>query len=209
MPRIGIDLGTTNTLAALVYDDGPHVIPRGAGRTCRVSSGSARARDDDGRGGREADNAGERVVRSVKRLMGRTYSEAKGEGAREVLPRLREPRPAGRQRPRPRAARRRRLRAPPLAARGQRAHPGPRAPPRRDRARGPGRFGGDHGARLLPRSPPQRDPRRGAARRGSRSLGGDLSTSRAPPPSPSLRVVGRGPGRAGAGRGLGRRAPST
>jgi molecular chaperone DnaK (HSP70) len=80
MPRIGIDLGTTNTLAALVYDDGPHVIPRGAGENVP----SVVWFREDGGGdvvGREADNAGERVVRSVKRLMGRTYSEAVAEGA--------------------------------------------------------------------------------------------------------------------------------
>lgn len=80
MPRIGIDLGTTNTLAALVYDDGPHVIPRGAGLSVpsvvRFPEG-----DDDVVVGRLAANEIERVVRSVKRLMGRTYSEAVSEGA--------------------------------------------------------------------------------------------------------------------------------
>jgi molecular chaperone DnaK (HSP70) len=79
MPRIGIDLGTTNTLAALVYDDGPHVIPRGAGE----SVPSVVRFGDDGEVvvGREAANETERVVRSVKRLMGRTWSEAMEEGA--------------------------------------------------------------------------------------------------------------------------------
>jgi len=79
MPRIGIDLGTTNTLAAFVYDDGPHVIPRGGGESVPsvvwFREGAAAVV------GREGDNAGERVVRSVKRLMGRTYSEGIGEGA--------------------------------------------------------------------------------------------------------------------------------
>jgi molecular chaperone DnaK (HSP70) len=82
MPRIGIDLGTTNTLAALVYDDGPHVIPRGAGENVP----SVVWYPDQGIGGRvvvgrEAANEIDRVVRSVKRLMGRTWSEAVGEGA--------------------------------------------------------------------------------------------------------------------------------
>jgi actin-like ATPase involved in cell morphogenesis len=80
MPRIGIDLGTTNSLAALVYDDGPHVIPRGAGET----TPSVVFYNDDPAAevvGREADNELECVVRSAKRLMGRTYSEAMAEGA--------------------------------------------------------------------------------------------------------------------------------
>jgi molecular chaperone DnaK (HSP70) len=81
MPRIGIDLGTTNTLAALVYDDGPHVIPRGAGENVPSVVWFREGAGEDAVVGREADNAGERVVRSVKRLMGRTYSEATGEGA--------------------------------------------------------------------------------------------------------------------------------
>ena len=82
MPRIGIDLGTTNTLAALVYDDGPHVIPRGAGES--VPSVVQYPEGDEGDEvvvGRLAGNETERVVRSVKRLMGRTYSEAMSEGA--------------------------------------------------------------------------------------------------------------------------------
>jgi molecular chaperone DnaK (HSP70) len=82
MPRIGIDLGTTNTLCALVYDDGPHVIPRGAGENVP----SVVWYRDAGNGadvvvGREAANEIERVVRSVKRLMGRTWSEAVAENA--------------------------------------------------------------------------------------------------------------------------------
>jgi len=82
MPRIGIDLGTTNTLAALVYDDGPHVIPRGSGEIIpSVVWFRDGADPKDVVVGREAANEIECVVRSVKRLMGRTWSEALGEGA--------------------------------------------------------------------------------------------------------------------------------
>jgi molecular chaperone DnaK (HSP70) len=84
MARIGIDLGTTNTVAAMVYDDGAHVIPRGRGRIIpsavhfRWQEG-----DDDVLVGEEAAKwmAEGRVVRSVKRLMGRQYAEALGQGS--------------------------------------------------------------------------------------------------------------------------------
>jgi actin-like ATPase involved in cell morphogenesis len=82
--RIGIDLGTTNTVAAMVYDDGAHVIPRGRGR---VIPSAVHFRWQEGDGdvvvGEEAEKwmAAGRVVRSVKRLMGRTHSEALREGS--------------------------------------------------------------------------------------------------------------------------------
>ena len=84
MLRVGIDLGTTNTLVAMVYDDGPHVVPRGAGR---IIPSVVHYRWASGEGdvvvGEEADNLeqGGRVVRSVKRLMGRTFEEAEREGS--------------------------------------------------------------------------------------------------------------------------------
>lgn len=79
MARIGIDLGTTNTVVAMVYDDGPHVVPRGRGR---LIPSAAFFRWEHGAQdvvvGEEAERwmAEGRVVRSVKRLMGRTYAEA-------------------------------------------------------------------------------------------------------------------------------------
>jgi molecular chaperone DnaK (HSP70) len=87
--RIGIDLGTTNTVAAMVYDDGAHVIPRGRGRLIpsavhfRWQEG-----EQDVAVGEEAEKwmAEGRVVRSVKRLMGRTYSEALRQGSERYFP---------------------------------------------------------------------------------------------------------------------------
>jgi molecular chaperone DnaK (HSP70) len=84
MALIGIDLGTTNTVAALTYDDGPHVIPRGEGRVIpsvvyyRWESGL-----DDVVVGQDAEKweADGTALRSVKRLMGRTYDEALREGS--------------------------------------------------------------------------------------------------------------------------------
>src|SRR5262245_60031620 len=79
MARIGIDLGTTNTVVAMVYDDGPHVVPRGRGR---LIPSAVFFRWEQGPSdvvvGEEAERwmAEGRVVRSVKRLMGRTYAEA-------------------------------------------------------------------------------------------------------------------------------------
>jgi molecular chaperone DnaK (HSP70) len=89
MPRIGIDLGTTNTAVAMVYDDGAHVLPRSRPELIpslvyfRWDAGK-----DDVVVGREAFNAGAepRVVRSVKRLMGRTYQEAQREGSLKYFP---------------------------------------------------------------------------------------------------------------------------
>src|SRR6185503_18712108 len=79
MARVGIDLGTTNTVVAMVYDDGAHVVPRGRGRTIPSSVFFRWERGpDDVVVGEEAEKwmAEGRVVRSVKRLMGRTYAEA-------------------------------------------------------------------------------------------------------------------------------------
>lgn len=89
MTLIGIDLGTTNTLAAMVYDDGPHVIPRGEGRIIpsvvyfRWESGA-----DDVVVGRDAEKweADGTAIRSAKRLMGRTYEEALREGSDRYFP---------------------------------------------------------------------------------------------------------------------------
>jgi len=89
MARIGIDLGTTNTVVALVYDDGPHVVPRGRGR---IIPSVVHFRGEDGDAdivtGEEADRfeSGTRVVRSVKRLMGRTHDEALSEGSAKFFP---------------------------------------------------------------------------------------------------------------------------
>ena len=82
MARIGIDLGTTNSVVAMVYDDGAHVVPRGRGRVIPSTvffRGKGGA--DDVVVGEEAERwmAEGRVVRSVKRLMGRTYAEALAE----------------------------------------------------------------------------------------------------------------------------------
>lgn len=89
MARIGIDLGTTNTVVALVYDDGPHVVPRGRGRVIpSVVHFRGGARAGDVAVGEEADRveAGGCVVRSVKRLMGRTHDEALSEGSAAYFP---------------------------------------------------------------------------------------------------------------------------
>lgn len=88
MIRIGIDLGTTNTLAAMTYDDGPHVMPRHQGQ---ITPSVVYFRWDDGENdvlvGEEAANHGsDRVVRSIKRLMGRTYEEALNDGAEKYFP---------------------------------------------------------------------------------------------------------------------------
>src|SRR5262245_41247678 len=82
MARIGIDLGTTNTVVAMVYDDGAHVVPRGRGRVIPSTvffRGGGGA--DDVVVGEDAERwmAEGRVVRSVKRLMGRTHAEALAE----------------------------------------------------------------------------------------------------------------------------------
>ena len=81
--RIGIDLGTTNSAAAMVYDDGPHIIPRGrAELTPSVVFYRWQSSLDDVVVGKEADNfIHPRVIHSIKRLMGRTYEKALEEGA--------------------------------------------------------------------------------------------------------------------------------
>lgn len=88
MPRVGIDLGTTNTVVAMVYDDGPHVVPRGRGRTIPsvVLYGAGTSAGPGVTVGEEAANAGDAAVRSVKRLMGRTYEEAVAERSLEFFP---------------------------------------------------------------------------------------------------------------------------
>jgi molecular chaperone DnaK (HSP70) len=86
MVCIGIDLGTTSSLGALVYDDGPHVIPRRAGTV--VPSAVAFDGPPEARPplvGQEADrDLG--AVRSIKRLMGRTWDEALREGSQRFFP---------------------------------------------------------------------------------------------------------------------------
>lgn len=88
MIRIGIDLGTTNTLAAMTYDDGPHVMPR---HQRQIKPSVVYFRWEDGENdvvvGDEAVHRGyPRVVRSIKRLIGRTYDEAVKEGAEKYFP---------------------------------------------------------------------------------------------------------------------------
>jgi molecular chaperone DnaK len=88
MAEVGIDLGTTNTVVAMRFHDGPRTIrPRDAagpgGDSPLIPSvvgfrtGSGRAADEVVAGA-VADNGidSPRVVRSIKRLMGRTYQEA-------------------------------------------------------------------------------------------------------------------------------------
>lgn len=89
--RIGIDLGTSNSAAAMVYDDGPGIIPRGGSKADRVFLPSAvyfrwEAGPDDCLVGEEAvQGEGERVVTSIKRLMGRTYEQALAEEAEQYF----------------------------------------------------------------------------------------------------------------------------
>lgn len=90
MARIGIDLGTTNTVVAMVYDDGPHVIPRGQGRPIpSVVAFRPENTDDPLVGEVAADRyqGGGPVVRSIKRLMGRTCQEAASEKSEKYFPR--------------------------------------------------------------------------------------------------------------------------
>jgi molecular chaperone DnaK (HSP70) len=87
MTRIGIDLGTTNSLAALVYDDGPHVIPRGAGRIVpSVVAFDGPPEEKPPVVGEEADRDPAGAIRSVKRLMGRTWEEAEDQGSHRYFP---------------------------------------------------------------------------------------------------------------------------
>src|SRR5688572_26354094 len=72
----------------MVYDDGPHAVPRGHGRLIpsavffRWEKG-----EDDVVVGEDAERwmAEGRVVRSVKRLMGRTHAEALAEGSEKYF----------------------------------------------------------------------------------------------------------------------------
>jgi molecular chaperone HscA len=86
--RIGIDLGTTNSAAAMVYDDGPNVIPRGRPELIpsvvyyRWKSGV----DDVVVGTQATNERNPRVVRSIKRLMGRTYEAALEESVYRYFP---------------------------------------------------------------------------------------------------------------------------
>jgi molecular chaperone DnaK (HSP70) len=77
--RIGIDLGTTNSAVAMVYDDGPMLVPRGSMKPIFEPS-VVRFDLASGSGvwtaGEQADQAAGHVIRSIKRLMGRTYSDA-------------------------------------------------------------------------------------------------------------------------------------
>ena len=207
MARIGIDLGTTNSVVAMVYDDGAHVVPRGRGRVI-PSAVFFRGRDgSDVVVGEEAERwmAEGRVVRSVKRLMGRTHAQALAEKSDEVLPAHRRQRAAGaarRERRGPGAGRRRRH-ADALAARGERLGAARSACPRRAQPGPRHRGGGHHRARLLPRRAPGGDARRrapgrprGVGRPAGRAVGGGAG----------VRAGGGLPaGRAGAGGGLGRR----
>ena len=80
-PIIGIDLGTTNTLAALVFDEGPEVIGSGEG-LCMIPS-LLSMQDSRWIAGEEARpylvSSPSSTVYSVKRLMGRGYEELENE----------------------------------------------------------------------------------------------------------------------------------
>jgi molecular chaperone HscA len=80
MSTIGIDLGTTNTVVAMVYDDGPHVMPRGGGVIIPSVVGFERGTTGAPKVGDEADRMAS-SIRSIKRLMGRTYEAAIEEGS--------------------------------------------------------------------------------------------------------------------------------
>ena len=80
--RIGIDLGTTNSAVAMLYDDGPSLVPRGA--MDPIFEPSVVLFDqhrEDWIAGGDADHAFAHAVRSIKRLMGRTHSDAMAQEA--------------------------------------------------------------------------------------------------------------------------------
>ena len=80
--RIGIDLGTTNSAVAMLYDDGPSLVPRGAmDPIFEPSVVLFDQRSDDWIAGGDADHAVAHAVRSIKRLMGRTHSDAMAQDA--------------------------------------------------------------------------------------------------------------------------------
>ena len=81
-PVIGIDLGTTNSLVAIMKDGVPTVIPDDRGRPLMPSVISIGEKDvmlvgDLARGRRVS--AHDRTVFSVKRFMGRSFDDVKGE----------------------------------------------------------------------------------------------------------------------------------
>ncbi len=83
--RIGIDLGTTNSLAAIVTDMGPQVIGAQSPDPCimpSVVSFEVNRKDGITKVGVEAERElSHRRIRSIKRLTGRTYETALAEGA--------------------------------------------------------------------------------------------------------------------------------
>jgi molecular chaperone DnaK (HSP70) len=88
MSTVGIDLGTTNTVVAMVYDDGPHVVPRGAPYLIPSVVGFERGTVGAPTAvGETADRMGPGLaaVRSIKRLMGRTYEQAIEEGSEDFF----------------------------------------------------------------------------------------------------------------------------
>jgi molecular chaperone DnaK (HSP70) len=88
MSAIGIDLGTTNTVVAMVYDDGPHVVPRGTPRLIPSVVGFDRGTPGVPVAvGEKADRMGEgfAAVRSIKRLMGRRYEQAIEDGSEDFF----------------------------------------------------------------------------------------------------------------------------
>jgi molecular chaperone DnaK len=75
--RIGIDLGTTNSAVAMVYDDGPSLVPRGSMKPIfEPSIVLFDPRTETWTAGVDADHAVAHAIPSIKRLMGRTYSDA-------------------------------------------------------------------------------------------------------------------------------------
>lgn len=88
MSAVGIDLGTTNTVVAMVYDDGPHVVPRGTPRLIPSVVGFERGTAGVPTVvGEKADRmgAGFAAVRSIKRLMGRRYEQAIEDGSEDFF----------------------------------------------------------------------------------------------------------------------------
>ena len=76
--RIGIDLGTSNSAAAMIYNDGPQIISRDQTDQRVFFRSVVWFRWETGLDDICVGNPQEfgRVVRSIKRLMGRTYEEA-------------------------------------------------------------------------------------------------------------------------------------
>lgn len=76
MVRIGIDLGTTNTSAALVYQDGVRVIDTRDNDRCACRSVVTYLSRSKVQVGRIDDYLDEPTIAAVKRLMGRSHAEA-------------------------------------------------------------------------------------------------------------------------------------